>query len=89
MKINIGKRMRVENLWLEPGDYEVSVDQDSNHVVVSNSASIHELKATQRPRKLAVTRSKAQLQQTEDKFRWLLRVCKPPGTEWVVVLYEN
>ena len=75
--------VRVGGVLVDPGRYEVRVDESRERIVLSNEQRSYALTGFYRAAKEQVKASYAQLRKVDGESRRLLVVRVPPGVEWI------
>jgi hypothetical protein len=89
MKVRLDVGLRAGGQDLEPGEYEVAVDEDASTISLRRDGSeVARAPALARAAKMRVADPNAQLRQVSGEPRRLLIVRTPPSTEWVLSLDE-
>ena len=90
MRLRIGEPLRAGDTDIEPGAYDVTVDEEASTIVLSrDGAEPVRLAALARASKAKVAKPAVRLRDTGDESRHLLVARKPPADEWVVALYAR
>ncbi len=75
--------VRIGGMLVDPGVYEVRIDESRERIVLSSRARTYALTGFFRASKVAVKSSQAQLRKVEGVSRRQLIVRLPPGVEWI------
>jgi hypothetical protein len=86
MNIRLDRLLCAAGVSLPPGEYEVSVDESSHRVLLSELGRVLRIPGVRRSSKMRVDEPSVQLRQVVGEPRSLLIVRVPPATEWVVSL---
>jgi hypothetical protein len=86
MKIRLDIPVRVGDIQIPSGEYQVEVHEASKLVRLSSTTAVFKLAAKERSSKMRVKNPSTQLRQVVGEPRRLLIVRTPPATEWVTSL---
>ena len=75
--------VRIGGVLVDPGRYEVRIDESRERIVLTSSARSYALTGFFRASKVDVKTPYAQLRKVEGEPRRLLVVRVPPGVEWI------
>jgi hypothetical protein len=90
MRLKISDALRADGTDIEPGTYDVAVDEEASAIVLSrDGAEPVRVQALSRASKAKVRRPSVRLRETDDEHRRLLVARTPPADEWVVALYTR
>jgi hypothetical protein len=89
MNVHLDVPLRVGDRDLEPGDYEVVVDEDRQRISLRRDGVERAAgPAIARAAKMQVQEPRSQLRQVQGEPRRLLVARTPPANEWVLSLDE-
>ena len=90
MRLRVEEPLRCGPTDIEPGEYDVTVDDASSAIVLSRDGTeILRADALARATKAKVREPSARLRKVVDEPRRLLIARRPPSDEWVVSLDER
>lgn len=90
MTVDVDAPLRAGTVDLEPGTYDVTVDEEGSAIVLSRDGTeILRADALARGAKAKVRTPQARLRQVVGEPRRLLVARTPPSGEWVVSLDER
>ena len=90
MTVRVDVPLRAGGVDLEPGDYDVSVDEAGTAIVLCrDGAEVLRADALARSSKAKVRKPEVDLRQVVGEPRRLLVVRTPPAEEWVLSLDER
>jgi hypothetical protein len=81
--VDVDEPVRVGGILVDPGRYEVRVDESRERIVLSNDERVYALTGFFRASKVQVKTASAQLRKVDGETRRLLVVRVPPGMEWI------
>jgi hypothetical protein len=90
MRLRVDEPLRCGASDLEPGEYDVTIDEASSTIVLSrDGAEVLRMDALARGAKAKVRKPVVKLRKVVDEPRRLLVARTPPSDEWVVSLDER
>jgi hypothetical protein len=90
MRLDVDAPLRAGDVDIEPGTYDVTVDEASSTIVLHREgAEILRAEAFARGSKVQVRKPSAKLRKVVDEPRRLLVARTPPSDEWVLSLDER
>ncbi len=90
MTVRVDAPLRAGGVDLEPGEYDVSVDEERSTIVLHRDGEeVLRADAFARSSKAKVSKPKVELRQVAGEPRRLLVARTPPAEEWVVSLDER
>ena len=90
MTVCVDAPLRAGGVDLDPGDYEVTVDEDSSTIALRRDGTeVLRAEALARSSKMMVRKPKADLHKVAGEPRRLLVARTPPAEEWVLSLDER
>jgi hypothetical protein len=90
MRVEVDAPLRADGVDIEPGHYEVTVEEESSTIVLSrDGAEVLRAGALARGSKARVRKPNAKLRQVVGEPRRLLVARTPPAEEWVLSLDER
>jgi hypothetical protein len=90
MTLRIDAPLRAGGVDIDPGDYDVSVDEEASTVILHrDGAEVLRAEASSRSSKVMVRKPKVELREVAAEPRRLLVARTPPAREWVLSLDER